>query len=140
MAYSRWSNSFWYTFWSFSESNKKEEQVFEICDFGHSMNFKYSELIEDIDRCVDKVSEHFAKDVQGRLLKDITKDEDGKSNLEYTEHTFLGFELDNRHLDELKGYMTKFVEDVNGEYKKDPATISQEPTGITAVLVTGGQA
>tara|TARA_Y100000310_G_scaffold335889_1_gene419043 strand:+ start:2402 stop:2818 length:417 start_codon:yes stop_codon:yes gene_type:complete len=132
MAYSRWANSFWYTFWSFSESNKKEDQTFEICDFGHSMTFKYSELIKDIDECLEKVKDYFAEDVKGQLLDNIRKDDAGKTSLEYKEHTFIGFELEERYLEELRGYMTRFVGDVNEEYKDDAVDIPQEPCGDQA--------
>ena len=118
MAYSRWSNSFWYTFWSSSVSNKKEDQIFEICDFGHSMTFKYSDMAS-ISSCIKKVKAHFGQKIIGSILSDFGHDEVGKVNLIYKEHTHEGVELNEEQLNELEVYMLKFIEDVNEEYKDD---------------------
>ena len=52
MAYSRWSDSKWYTFWYSSKAIKKNEEVLAIylVDFDTMFYFKYGELrdIENI--------------------------------------------------------------------------------------------
>ena len=54
MSYSRWSTSFWYTYWMslITESDKKDDQMFMIQCIS---NFTYKELIDDIDKCISKV-------------------------------------------------------------------------------------
>lgn len=48
MAYSRWSNSKWYTYWDSSHSGKtKDTQVFTIC--GDGIHFTYKQIKDDID-------------------------------------------------------------------------------------------
>lgn len=47
MAYSRWSNSRWYTYWDAASGETKEKQLFTIC--GEDMSFTYEELSQDMD-------------------------------------------------------------------------------------------
>jgi len=54
MSYSRWLNSRWYTFWCSTNSDAKDDQVFNIdCD----ITFTYAELKKDIKECLKKVRE-----------------------------------------------------------------------------------
>jgi hypothetical protein len=45
MSYSRWNHSKWYTYWSASSGETKENQVFEVCG---ECSFTYSDLAEDL--------------------------------------------------------------------------------------------
>lgn len=53
MSYSRWSNSRWYTFWCVTESDKKEDQIFEICTV---KSFTFLELKDNVSGCLDRVA------------------------------------------------------------------------------------
>ena len=56
MAYSRWSNSRWYTYWSSSSSSplKKITQVLRV----HGItDFNYAELKKDKQKCLDSLQE-----------------------------------------------------------------------------------
>ena len=51
MSYSRWNHSCWYTFWACSNSDVKEDQIFEVnyqdhngIDFNYRSHFTYGEL------------------------------------------------------------------------------------------------
>ena len=90
MAYSRWSNSFWYTFWAVSDNKTKDGQIFDICT---TMSFTYKQLTEDMDDCVVKVREAIEHEV-----------EDKPEDAVY---------------EELKGYIKTFIKDVEEEYKRE---------------------
>jgi len=90
MSYSRWSHSRWYTYWSCRGGNTKETQMFSIC--GDNLDFTYKELKEDLEGCLAKVSQ---------IQKMATTGKKPSIKL----------------LEELKGYMLKFIEDVEEEYK-----------------------
>lgn len=83
LSYSRWLNSCWYTFWPVSESNNKDEQIFEICDIDSNLRFTYRELKTNIDFCIETVKIKYEK---------------------------LCFR--NSDYEELKEYMEQFIEDV----------------------------
>jgi len=53
MAYSRWSNSYWYTYWDAHSGESKDSQLFTIC--GDDLSFTYGELVADIDGCLSIV-------------------------------------------------------------------------------------
>ena len=94
MSYSRWSNSRWYTFWTANgpKSDKKDDQAFEICDFGGGNIFLYKQLNEDLEKCLDEA-------VHTANLTD--KDE-----------------VTDAEREELATYMKSFMEDIEEEYKK----------------------
>lgn len=57
MAYSRWGQSAWYTYWQVSkDNNKRSEQVLHI-DGGEVYKFTLKDLLTDIDGCLEQVSE-----------------------------------------------------------------------------------
>jgi len=94
MSYSRWSNSYWYTFWCCpfkGFEHGMDEATFEICGI---TNFKYWELKEDIEKCIHRVTE---------IL------EDEKMNELPTSEDY----------EELKGYMKEFIKDVENEFKEE---------------------
>ena len=94
MSYSRWSNSIWYTFWSCNgpDTDLKDDQTFEICDFGASSLFTYKQLKENIEQCLDEAIETATKNNE----KEISKND----------------------RDELKVYMNRFIEDIEEEYSE----------------------
>ena len=56
MSYSRWSNSYWYTFWHVPDDKTKENRdnaKFTICTFG---SYSAAQLRNKLDRCL-----HFVK-------------------------------------------------------------------------------
>ena len=63
MAYSRWSNSRWYTYWRASGGRTRDTQLFDICSI---KIFSYKELRTNLEQCLQKVQE---------LVPDTTKEE-----------------------------------------------------------------
>ena len=120
MAYSRWSNSTWYTFWTaFSEQTEykfptqrlKENQVFEICD-SPNLHFTYKEIVEDLDAVLEKVRETFSKPYEGNMLVEI---KDGKAIYEPT--TFPAKNPTEDEILELKLYLLEFKADIDRHFK-----------------------
>ena len=79
MSYSRWTDSVWYTFWCVSDSDKKEEQLFDICNVA---TFTYQELKDDMNKCIQHIKEQYPDDYSDldyeevkiyikRFLKDV---------------------------------------------------------------------
>ena len=99
MSYSRWSNSFQYTFWC-APLNKKEENrynaIFEICDV---TSFTAQQLRTDIEECLEKI--------RCKL--------EGHDYEEYKEL-----------LNELQEYMNEFLQDVDKEYPVEEWEIMQQ--------------
>lgn len=97
MAYSRWSNSDWYTFWVWmggDDGTKPDDEWFDVCNV---RSFSYRMLKDDIDDCIERV-------------KDAVNQSDYAP--EYKERL-----LTQESLDELRGYMHQFIADVEEEYK-----------------------
>lgn len=100
MSYSRWSNSRWYTFWScFSEQTDyklptnrlKNNQVFEICD-DPSYHTTYGDIKKyGTEQIISEVILTYAND------KKIPPT--------------------HEELDELEGYLKRFVDDVDTHFK-----------------------
>ena len=108
MSYSRWTHSRWYTMWSAkTESKKRDNQIFEILDFGHGMMFTYKQLKDDLDSVLEEVVEHYDKPMPTKMLEDVVNGEPifGKSEEKAQPTT----EAD---MLELKAYMLRFIEDV----------------------------
>jgi len=81
MAYSRWLQSRWYTYWLCQDNVPNlefYEEVFVICSL---ISFTFEELFENMDACLDKVR---------------------RADQEAT----------NEEIEELRGYMNQFLEDV----------------------------
>lgn len=110
MAYSRWSNSIWYTFWSWSGDTEfkfptqklKNAQTFEICDMV-SYYVTYEELDElGVDIVIDQIRKHYSivYAVNGSLDKE----------------TIFKKEFTEDDLEELKGYLWQFMDDIDKHF------------------------
>jgi len=115
VSYSRWSNSFWYTFWSGTDDASLDAQ-FEICDVARGQIFTYRELSRDIDGCIRLVQESFRGRANGKLLSGTTRNTEGKLQLEYEDIDYEPVDLSDDLLSELKGYMLEFMRDVEERY------------------------
>jgi len=87
MSYSRWGNSYWYTYWQVSEEEfeNSDTAVFCIYRFDGDITFKAKRLREQLNKCIDTV----------RLKERNASEEE---------------------IEELTTYMIKFLEDVEEEY------------------------
>ncbi len=100
MSYSRWSNSYWYTYWSdfpiegYLYDDNKLYQAFTICCWDKTFYFTYDRLKMDMDGCIKEVED---------FDKDLPKDETGRILL----------------MNELKDYMFKFLYDMEKQYNRD---------------------
>lgn len=110
MAYSRWSSSVWYTFWTWSGDTEfkfptqklKNTQTFEICDMV-SYYVTYEELDElGVDIVIDQIREFYSKPYKLEFFK--------------TQDTFKK-DVTEEELEELKGYLLKFMDDVDKHFK-----------------------
>lgn len=92
MSYSRHSSSTWYTFWAAPEGVQNRDNArFEICPL---TSFSAAELRSDIDACLSRVAD-LVRSEQGTLInRPVTPDE----------------------LQELRGYMLHFLQDVDDRY------------------------
>lgn len=113
MAYSRWSNSRWYTFWCIhpTESKKRNDQIFEICDHP-SIRFTFKELSDNLPECLFRVKSHFAQEHKGKILKDIKRKPDGSTELIYEDTIWGPVKTSESELTELSKYMQQFIKDV----------------------------
>lgn len=112
MSYSRWSNSIWYTFWTTaSPNNKRIDQLFEICDFPQLL-FTYSQLTEDLDKCISEVKEFYSKEHPGKILSDFKRDEEGKLETVYKDTIYKAKNPTDEQLEELRKYFKRFIRDV----------------------------
>lgn len=111
MSYSRWLHSRWYTMWSAkTESKKRDDQIFEIVDFGHGMMFTYKQLKDDLIGVLEEVVEHYDRPTPIKKLKNVVNGEpvfaEGKAEAQpVTEADIL----------ELKSYMLRFIEEVEND-------------------------
>lgn len=116
MSYSRWGSSKWYTFWSASSGNSKEDQRFQIMiDLGRSISFTYKELKEDRGYCVITVIDICKNPKEYKYLKNIIE---GGEELEF-EYEESGCEPDpatEEEIAELEVYMDQFIRDIEWEY------------------------
>lgn len=80
MAYSRWSNSKWYTLHSCSSGRTRGDQVFCICGEGDNVEFTYAELKADLDGCMKKIGgDQELVGYVNRFMSDIERDfKDGR--------------------------------------------------------------
>jgi hypothetical protein len=120
MAYSRFSNSTWYTFWFASEmefklptKKLKNQQVFEICDCP-SYYVTYEELkTKDWRTIIKEIKRYYKRPHQGQIFVDF--DIDGEAV--YKPHTYLAKNPTAQELNELVEYFKAFVEDVDDHFK-----------------------
>lgn len=113
MAYSRWTNSRWYTYWSSASPsdhlNKKQWQKFVICDFYKDLEFTYKQLSLDIDKALNEACDYHSK---SKTVKSVLADL-ADSDLEEKP-----LPVSQAERDELKGYMLQFLKDVDDEFEK----------------------
>ena len=83
MSYSRWGNSYWYTFWLSQEEEDYDTATFCICCVA---DFEAKQLREDFDGCIASI-------------RSIDKN------------------VSNEEINELRGYIREFLEDVDSTYK-----------------------
>jgi hypothetical protein len=96
MSYSRWINSFWYTYWACPAEEYKDSrdaQRFDICGI---KSYTYKELKDDLDGCIEG-------------LKAYMKENGPKQDKKYT---FVPETATDEEFEELKGYMKEFMRDV----------------------------
>jgi len=71
MSYSRWGpGSYWYTYFSVSDSETRAGQVFMVCGV---RGFTYEDLQKDIDACLQKCKEEceLSEEKAPELLKEL---------------------------------------------------------------------
>lgn len=109
MAYSRWSHSYWYTYWRVQPEGVEETRDNTLFDVCNVCLFTAKELRDDIEACVKQ-----AKDICERR----------------------GFETQPTpfDLDELRLFMLQFLHDVDQEYKM-PSTEQLDSTALIKELV-----
>lgn len=121
MAYSRFSNSIWYTFWRVDEDLEfklptkklKNQQVFEICDFP-SYGITYEELkTKDWRTIIKEIKRYYKRPHQGQIFDNF--DIDGEAV--YKPHTYPTKNPTAKELNELVDYFKAFVEDVDDHFK-----------------------
>jgi len=119
MSYSRWGDSFWYTFrgGGIGKKNNMLDEVFVICDMTHNMEFTYLEIKGNVNGCLEKVKTQYATPHEGEEWTNITRDKKGKLHIEYGDAIYPGVDV-TPHLEELKGYMGQFTKDVEEDYAK----------------------
>lgn len=123
MAYSRWSTSVWYTFWTSSWSEEmnfklptkrlKKNQVFEICSF-NPYYIRYDDLVRlGSDKITQLVEEHYKKE----SYHDIIDGKDTNGEFIYKKTKINGKLYSEEELGELKEYLNKFIKDVDDHFK-----------------------
>lgn len=122
MAYSRWSNSTWYTFWSATTSAEtqykrptkklKRAQTFEICDYP-VYTLTYGDLEDEgLALTISKIRRLYSKPHKGQIL---TKFENGKAT--YKDNTYPAKAPTEDEIRELITYINKWREDVDMHFK-----------------------
>ena len=119
MAYSRWGNSIWYTFWCYSyrdfkfpTQKLKNTEIFEICDFP-SFLISYGDLkTKGIDVILKDVNDFYTKEHNGSIFDSFVN---GK--ITFKDTTFDAKNPTPEEIEELRGYLTKFIDDVDDYYK-----------------------
>ena len=97
MSYSRWGNSFWYTYWVVAPGEEtRDNALFDVC--GVAL-FTAKELREDMDICLGEVkdSRRMAEGIEEQ--KALCHDEEPEGDIE-----------------ELHGYMLEFLKDIDEKY------------------------
>lgn len=92
MSYSRWSNSYWYTFHSaYSAPFDRDKQIFEICNV---IKFTWRQLVNARSACLEIVKD---------LCKEIYQPDRQPSE---------------KDIKELEGYMIEFISDISLDFAK----------------------
>jgi hypothetical protein len=119
MAYSRWGNSVWYSFWVASDmkykfpiQSLKDEQLFEICDFP-SYYVSYGSLkLKGIDEVLKDIKAFYSQNHPGTIFDKFV---DGK--ITYKETIFEAKNHSDEEIEELRNYLKEFIEDVDKHFK-----------------------
>ena len=69
-----------------------------------------------IDNIIEEIKVYYSKPYEGSIMKSI-KDEDGKFSPVYEPHTYPAKNPSNDELCELKGYLERFIKDVDEDFK-----------------------
>lgn len=97
MAYSRWLDSYFYTYWCVHPSGEQETRdnaIFEVCSVAR---FSAKQLRDDIEACVQEA----VRNCEG-----------------------YDWSPDERDVDDLRSCMKEFLRDIDSEY---PATAEKSP-------------
>lgn len=133
MAYSRWLNSSWYTYWTCSDGSGnltykfptkqlKNKQLLEICS---EKQISYKEIKEKgITKLIEELKEDFSKPYTYKSLKpeyidSLLKKEYFITNLEdaYEEKIMPPREYSEEDYNELATILQTFIEDVDNSFK-----------------------
>lgn len=110
MSFSRWSNSRWYTYWAENSkkpgSNKRIDQIFEICS---NTQFTYSELKENIDKCLEIVSFNETKVFDNNIGFELDPNDSDSYTIDQS------LTPSKEEMEELRGYMLKFLSRVDND-------------------------
>ncbi len=68
MSYSRWNDSYWYTFWCVQDSKTENRDtcIFEICGLTY---FTAKELRKDLDKCMNIVRKKDPDVVENQIIE-----------------------------------------------------------------------
>jgi len=113
MAYSRWGgSSIWYTYWAAGDSEQKQDQCFEICDFP-SYRITYGELKEKgVKEVLEGVKAFYKKNHDGKIICGL--DENNKATYEDT--IFKPKNPTAAELKELAKYIKEWEKDVDDHF------------------------
>jgi len=121
MAYSRFGDSTWYTFWAADSADcrykwptkqLKNNQVFQICDFP-SFSFTYGKLQKaGMGGIISKVAKFYSKEHTGQIFKEWKGSETIYQDTIYTAKKPTGEELN-----ELMVYIRKWEADVDSHFR-----------------------
>lgn len=120
MAYSRWSYSTWYTYWSSDKSYEfkwptkkiKNEQTFRICDSPDYI-VTYGELMrKGLDTVLSEIAAYYRRDCTETVIKE------GKNGLpRYHSVAHRGKHPTDEEVEELSLYLLEFIQDVDEHFK-----------------------
>lgn len=111
MAYSRWSHSIWYTFWSAAGPDNtfklptkklKDKQVFEICDYS-PFYVTYGELKKDFKSKVKEIEQFYSKQHTSKINQEII--------------TWNAKNPTFEQMVEIRKYLLEFIADVDNHFK-----------------------
>lgn len=89
MSYSRWLNSYWYTYWQYRGDENRDNAMFAICTIE---TFTAKQIRDDIDWCLAQVTKSCCE--RKEFKRQPTTSE----------------------MAELRGYMLEFLDDIEQEY------------------------
>ena len=117
MSYSRWGDSRWYTYWS-SSSKKDDEGMFEVASI---CSLSYQEIKDDIDGAILKVFNKMKNDfAESNKVEMLHLVDEGSNKDDLRRYMFTSLSAPTKEeLDELKGYMSEFLLDIEQERKEN---------------------